>query len=395
MMSCLAFSDARATPAYARRFDTACATCHAPLPPRLNNVGALFHRYGFRLPDADENGTLILKMIPAHGIMDATSISAQFEARHDPEAEPGTSRTTMALGEVEFVGGTSIGDHLSGQYMFLPHNAEGETELEDFEVQANVGQPGSQFSVRGGKMQTFLWQKGNHGSVTPSMPLILDEEPMVPVGDFAGFALGTKEIGVEAGYTHTSLNKGRVLATMLSAAALNGVTEDGMAASRNPTDGVDILLQAYELIGSRNTIGVFYYNGRTIVDAEGLLLPPGPFHDRFHRTGFLGSFAPVERFELTAGAMTGNDHSEQLGTVVTTRGGYVEATGTILTQWVATWRWEVLDPDKDVSNDEIHADVLATTYQLWDHLLLQAEYRQLREPMDRPHTILGIIRLVY
>jgi hypothetical protein len=365
------------------------------LPPRLNNVGMLFHRMGFRLPDSDDNGKLTLKVIPAHGIMDATSISASLEARRDPDADVGTSRSTMGIREIELVGGTSIDDHLSAQYMFLPSNDSGEAELEDIEVQANRGTPAQQFSVRAGKLQTFLWQKGNHGSMTPSMPLILDEQPMAPVGDFAGFALGAKQIGVEAGYTLTSLDKGRVRSTLLSAAVLNGVTETGDAAARNTTDGADVLLQGYELVGSRNNVGAFYYKGRTVVDAAGALLPSGPFRDHFDRTGLVGTVSPMDWFELTGGAMTGKDRSEQLGRDVTTRGGYVEATGSIRPHWTATYRWDQLDPDKDTGGDLIRGDALSTSCQVWDHLLLSGEYQQLHMGDSRPHSLLGVLRLVY
>ena len=294
---------AHSTPAYSRRYDTACTTCHSPLPPRLNNVGMLFHRAGFRLPDSDDNGNLVLKAIPAHGVMDAASMSSKVTLRQDPVADPGASRTSMGLDEVELVAGTAIDDHLSTQFMFLPLNSAGAVELEDFEAQANIGPAARQFVVRAGKMQTMLWQKANHGGLTPSMPLVLDEMAAAPVGDFGGFALGAKQIGLEAGYTFTQLKKGKVLATMLSAAVLNGVTGMGEAASRNPTDGADVLLQAYELFGSRNTLGAFYYRGRTVVDPEGVLVTPGPFRQRFDRQGVVASIAPVDWFEVDASAV--------------------------------------------------------------------------------------------
>lgn len=383
------------TPSYARRYDTACATCHAPLPPRLNNVGMLFRRAGFRMPDADENGNLVLKAIPAHGITDAVSLSAEFVARREPAPEPGTNRGTMGIDEVELVAGTAIDDHVSAQLMFLPQNGEGKAELEDIEAQVNFGLPSRQFVVRAGKMQTLLWQKGNHGSITPSLPLVLDEEPTGPVGGFGGLALGVKQVGVEAGYTFTQLKKGKVLATLVSAAVLNGVTGSGEAASRDPTGGVDVLLQAYELFGSRNTAGAFYYSGRTLIDAEGALVPPGPFRERFKRGGFLTSISPVEWLELAGSGVIGTDRSGELGRDVRTRGGYLEATGSIRPHWTATYRWEQLDPDTDTGGDLLRANVLATSCQVWDSVLLSAEYRQVRQGESKPHGILGVVRLVF
>ena len=383
------------TPAYARRYDTKCATCHSPLPPRLNNVGMVFRRMGFRLPDADENGNLTTQMISAQGIGDALSLSADFRVRHDSEAEVGTSRSTMELGEIELVAGSAIGDHLSAQMMFLPRSEEGEAELEDIETQANGGSPRHQASVRAGLLQTFLWQKAGHGRLTPSMPLVLSEEPAAPVGDFAGFALGVKQVGVEAGYTLTKLQGGKLQSTMLSASVLNGVSADGMAANRNPTDGVDVLLQALHLFGSRNTVGALYYHGRTVVDPEGLLPVPGPFKDHFDREGLIASYAPVEWLELLGSAVAGKDRADQLGRTVSTLGGYAEVTGTFREHWIGTYRWEQLDPDRDSDGDLVHAHVLATTCQVWDYLLLSAEYRKLITSDGRPYELLAVVRLTY
>ncbi|HET7224798.1 MAG TPA: hypothetical protein VFK69_03700 [Candidatus Eisenbacteria bacterium] len=384
-----------ATPAYARRFDTQCATCHSPMPPRLNNVGILFRRFGFRLPDSDESGKLVLKTLPAHGIGDAFAVAADVGASEQPEADPGTSRSSLQFGEVALLGGTSIDDHLSAQMVFLPRNGEGSSELEDAELMANGGAPGSQFSARAGICEPFLWQKANHGSLTASLPLVFDESPAAPVGDFGGLQLGQNQTEVEAGYTFTKLAKGHVLATLLSAALLNGVTETGDAADRNPTDGADVLVQGLELIGSRNTLGGFYYHGRTVVDPLGELAPPGPFRERFDRYGAMGSFSPIDRLDILGSVVGGNDKSQQLDRTVNMLGEYVEVTGELMPHWVLVYRWDEVDPDRDTGGDLVRADVISSTYQLWDHLFLTAEWQQLRVADTKPHSILADIRLIY
>src|SRR5689334_20998442 len=194
LLRALAPSPARATPAYARRYDVNCATCHSPMPPRLNNVGMLYRRAGFRLPDADDNGKLTLKMLPAHGIGDALALNAEIGAEHDPVADPGTSRTTMQMGEVAFLAGTAIDDHLSAQLIYIARNDEGASEVEDAEMQAIGGTPEQMWSVRGGLSQTMLWQKVNNGALTPSTPLVFDEGAVAPVGDFGGFGLGLNQM---------------------------------------------------------------------------------------------------------------------------------------------------------------------------------------------------------
>ena len=228
---------AYATPAYARRYDTKCETCHSPLPPRLNNTGMLFRRFGFRLPDADESGKLTLNTIPAHSISDAASLVAEFDGRWDQIVGPGESKSTLEMGEVAVVAGTSVAKHLSAQAVFLPRNSEGGAELEGAEMQGNFGAPGGQWTVRAGLLEPNLWMKGTHGTITLEGPLVFGETSSVPVGDFGGFGLGHNQVGVEGGFTYTRLHKGKMCATMLTAAILNGVDGAGDPASRNATDG--------------------------------------------------------------------------------------------------------------------------------------------------------------
>ena len=386
---------AKATPAYARRYDTKCKTCHAPLPPRLNNTGEVFRRWGFRLPDADENGKLIMKTVPAHGIGDATSIAAELLARQDQMVDPGESKSTLEMGEVAVIAGTSVGDHLSTQAIFIPHSEEGEVELENAQLQYNKGTPGSQFSLRGGLVEPLQWMKATHGSLTPTMTLAFSEDPMIPVGTFPGFALGKNQVELEAGYTYSRLRKGKMWTTLLSAGVLNGVDETGEATNRNTTDGMDVFLQAYELFGSRNSFGGFYYKGRTLIDPQGLLLPPGPFRDHFSRYGLMANYAVVDRVDLVVALADGKDVSDESSRNVVSRGAYGQIDVTILPRWIADYRRDYLDPDRSIGNDLIRTHVLATMYQAEDNLFFAAEYQETEEAGAKSHGYTGLIRIVY
>jgi hypothetical protein len=44
-------SSALALPAWSRKYDVPCATCHYPAPPRLNVYGQKFRQAQYRLPD--------------------------------------------------------------------------------------------------------------------------------------------------------------------------------------------------------------------------------------------------------------------------------------------------------------------------------------------------------
>ena len=388
-------SPVEAIPAYGRRYGVSCTTCHAPLPPRLNNVGIAFRKLGFRMPDADDEGRLILKTVSSHGIADAASIVADVAARRDKEAEPGSSKTTFELSEVELAAGTAIGDKVSAQAMFVPWE-DGEVELENVEVQYNAGSARHQLVVRGGLMQTYLWQKANHGSLTLSTPLLFAPRAVAGVEPFEGFGLGVSQIGAEVGYLFNRLKDGRLRSTMLTAAALNGVDQEGEGATRNTASGADLYLQALQLLGDRNTIGGFYYLGRSYlapVPDEGM---PDGSKQRFARYGFFGNYLLLNRFDVVAGGALGWDRSPLLTGDVRFAGVFAEVDARLTARWIGVYRFDSVDPDRDLPDNSVRAHTLSSTFRADDHLYVTGEYRWVRgSPDDKNWAFVVNARLVY
>ena len=96
---------------------------------------------------------------------------------------------------------------------------------------------------------------------------------------------------------------------MVTAAVLNGVNREGEEALRNTTDGIDVYLQGLQLFGERQTLGGFYYRGRSFLDAdpdEGLLTVD---KQRFARYGVVGNYVLLNRIDLVAGGALGWDRS--------------------------------------------------------------------------------------
>src|SRR5215831_13154818 len=110
---CLSFPS-EAVPAFARQLNVKCQTCHFPNPPRLNNVGLVFRRMGFRLPDSDDDGNLIFKTPDISSILGFGSAIANVEIEHDKNPPSDTeSRNNIALGEVALFSAHALPDHLS------------------------------------------------------------------------------------------------------------------------------------------------------------------------------------------------------------------------------------------------------------------------------------------
>ena len=370
-------SNSEATPAYGRRYNVSCQTCHAPLPPRLNNVGILFRKLGFRMPDADDQGRFIVKTVAASGLGDAVSIAADVAGRRDKDAEAGESRTTFELSEVEIVGGTAIGDRVSVQAMFVPWD-EGEIELENAEVQFNGGSARHQWLARGGLMQTYGWQKATHGRLTISTPLLFASQAVEAIHPFGGFGLGVSQVGAEVGYVFSQLRDGRLSSTMVTAALLNGVDGEGKAALRNTTEGMDLYVQGVQLFGERNTLGAFYYRGRSFLGAdpdEGL---QAPGKQRFARYGAVGNYVLLRRLDLVAGGALGWDRSPVRAQDVRFGGFFTELDAQLTPSWIGVYRFDRVDPNRDENGDAARAHTFSTTIRADDHLYLTGEYQRRR-----------------
>ncbi len=123
ILICATGGPASAIPVFARRYQTACTTCHV-LPPQLNSFGLAFRANGFRMPSgegrrqgadvqlgAPEWGALFPQTIPPGTISDSAPIAGVAYAA--VEADRGsvtTEETTLILG---LLSGGNLGQRAS------------------------------------------------------------------------------------------------------------------------------------------------------------------------------------------------------------------------------------------------------------------------------------------
>lgn len=398
-----------AIPAFARQLNTKCHTCHFPNPPRLNNVGIVFKRMGYRLPDADDNGNLIFKTPEIHNALEFASVVAnvEFEADKNPPA-PEQNKSTLSLGEVELFGAHALGPRLSYLTMFELRNEEGEAELEVADVQYNLGSATDAFHLRGGRIQTLWWQKTDHEGLTLSMAPTIDEMGPAMIGSFAGFGLGQKQVAAEFGYTHNRLVEGSMTSTILSAMILNGVDVTGEQATRRSGSGYDFFAQGYQLFGSSNTAGGFYYHGNTRFGVEevgppmerpGLRAQEGQegveiYKDSFDRYGFVGNYLIGGRADVLAGFVAGKDKSTELNMTINNQGWFIETDFSLAMEWSLSYRHDDLDPDTDFSGDNIKVDTVSTRYHVMDYLLLTLEFNSVRTE-EKDYSVIAQVKFTY
>lgn len=371
---------ADAIPAFARQFGVKCSTCHSPVPPRLNNLGVTFKRLGYRMPDADEDGRLILKPKPSRSPFDDTSLIGDFRAERERD-EP----FSFVLDEMEAMAAGSLDSHLS----YAAQVAwEGEFELEGLEGQVLAGPPARNVTARFGLIAPLQWEKWNHQRLTISRPLLVSER--VPIDGLEGPLWRDPQVGAEVGVNFIALGEtGAMRSTFLSLGVFNGFSPaDNELSRRENNDFKDVMLQATHLWGDSNTVGFLYYRGKiTDIGDEALA-------DRVERWALVGNYRLGTRTDVLAGAGIGRD-TPLVGEdeAIRSRGWFLEVDHEFAERAAAFARYDRFEPSRGLAELNLRGPTIGATHQLFDNLLLAAEYRGLKRGDEEPNHML-VLRAV-
>ena len=351
----------QANPAFARRFNAKCSMCHSPLPPRLNNLGLVFKRLGYRLPDTDDQGRLVLQDPPIRSIADAFSLIGDIRLdafRNTPAA--------LSMHEVELMGAGTAGRHLS----FTAEVAweDGEFMMENFEGQLLFGQPKANLTARFGLVSPLLWDKFGHQRLGVARAHLLNRR--VPTGGFVGFRPRDNQEGVEVGVNlvRAGAQGGALRSTFLSVGVYNGLTEDGNDFGDN-NGSKDVMAQAVHLWGESHTIGALWYRGK-VTD-----IGAAADTDTYSRWGVFGNYKLWHDTDLLAGFMAGRDDTTD-STIgrISSRSWFVELTQTIAPRTSAFVRYDQFEPRQGVASVRRRGPTAGVVWQALDHLLLTGEY---------------------
>jgi hypothetical protein len=389
----IVWSVADAVPPFKRKFAMECTTCHTPIPPRLNNLGVVFKQLGYRLPDADEEGRLILRDVPATTWKDVLTFIADGRFS-DRSFEPGLGGATIKTrrgsfeGVVLFAGGT-FGQGYSYTLMSMTDD-DARSQLTDWRLQYSQGPPTSVWTVRVGQFNPLLWQKGGYQRLTLSAPLVLNRR--VPLAGFAGFRLLENQRGIEVGYHRTALQEaGELRQFSVTLGLFNGVDRQGRGdkAFLVGDEGRNLTAQAVYLWGSDNTVSVFYSRGSTRL--------PGLPKARYSRLGVAGNLRLLEEtttpLDLLAGYVYGRDKT--VGASATSRGWFIEAEISPYERTVFAIRYDLFDPNTRQSGDGLKGITLSATHQLNDRLFVTLEFQRIRQGLDNDRRLLLQVRFAY
>lgn len=393
-------------PAFARKYQTSCTTCHNNFP-ELNDFGEAFKKNGFKFPKDDET---FVKEAPV--MLGAKAQKEAFPKAVYPGEIPGTipigfrysgfatysSKQPLAVGYLPrtdlfvpntftVIGAGSFGEHLS----FWVDNdisaggANATAGLGDGYIKINdlghyIGLPQDLLNFRMGQFELDLpFTQARSVNLTPYD--IYSQASVAGVQGTANnpFMFAIPQRGIEiSGYS----NKGNFEGFEWSAAVVNG-SNDGTAL-RNSKDiyvrisqrlnlerdpGVRKEVQAAGPTGPRDhtsiRLGAFYYYGRNALNpshADPAFGPVGTIHEPFYRAGADFRFK-YRQFELYGLGMYGHDQNHMLVTQdstitslipaapVTFSGGFAQANYWVYPWVIAIMRYDIVNSPTDFLND--------------------------------------------
>jgi hypothetical protein len=357
-----------AIPAFARQFNASCSTCHTPVPPRLNNLGITFKRLGYRMPDADDEGKLILKDKPSRSVFEDFSLVADFrgESARDEEGR-------FKLDELMALGGGAINKHLAYQGELT--YSGGAVALETLEGHLIAGRPEVNVTARFGVLVPEIWTKCNTQRLTVFTPLL--NSTSVPIGGFGGFSLHDAQRGVEVGLNLNHLgDAGAIRSTFLSVGVYDGLLQNQGGLSFDQRNFRNVVVQAVHLFGDSHSIAALWYHGNAKYGPE-------TFQDTTDRLALMGNYRLATGTDMLAGVNVGRDTTTEpaIGRV-SSRGWFAEVNQAIGTKTAALVRFDRVNPDRVTAATRVDGPTIGLTRHLLDNLLLNAEYRGLKTGSD-------------
>lgn len=339
MVDLIWISEARAIPAWARKYDQACVMCHYPAVPRLNTLGHKFRQAGFRMPDEfnqEIKAENVSHYVSARGRWRYVFTDFEDKATRDISDFRWNDTTLFYAGPV--------GRNFAGF-------AELEWEAEDAiglvaSISGLLGSPDHFTTLRVGQFHT-LSRVGFGGFDRPtgiSTPSLRSANLTKNVK----FTLGADQRGLEVAHvmqTRLFPERSRIIAQIT-----NGVDNNGSGVESDIDSQKDYTLAFEQILDDRASgFTLVYYSG--IYNGSATL----SVTDRYSFRRFGGTFAwvlPIG-FELQGGYIRSTEDPKDMSKEKVNGNAYyleleqyfasMESTGLV--------RYDFVDPDDDADDD--------------------------------------------
>jgi hypothetical protein len=386
-----------AIPAFARKYQTSCQTCHSN-PPELNDFGEAFKKNGFKFPKDDET---FVKEPPV--LLGAEAQRENFPKVIYPGEIPGTipisfrfsgfgvynNKRPLSTGVVPrtdlfqpntftIIGAGTFGQNLS---FWIDDDVStggsgadgglGDGYLKVNDLGHHIGLPKDALNIRFGQFELDL-PFSQARSINPTTYDIYDQASVAGgLGTTNNpFMFGTPQRGIEIGgypndgnfsWSVALVNGTNNTPTMRSSKDIYARVSQRFNFERDPKSRKEV--QASSKTGPRDhtslRLGAFYYYGRNELNRDDTLFPGfGTIRERFYRAGADFRFK-YRKFEVYGLGMHGRDQNlipntttlvAEKGPPVTFTGGFAQAQYWFYPWVIGIMRYDVVNSPTDFLN---------------------------------------------
>ncbi|MBI3667639.1 MAG: hypothetical protein HY236_15660 [Acidobacteria bacterium] len=299
----------KAIPAFARKYDVKCYTCHI-IPPALNKTGYMFRRLGYRMPPDEMDGT---KPAPKISELDkdvkwsiTNSLALVGQGSFTVEKTRGedtSSTSSFNFDKALLFAGGAVPETNFSYFVEFAFAEDGEASLHQASFGYTAGRANSSFFGKAGQM---LLQEGE-GTRAVMMFNLFDEPSSVLLNSSPiNFSLDQGPVGVDVGYTYATPFFKQILG--LSAKVTNGVDESGEAILfDSKKNSKDFWFDADYWFGPDGGISFVSYYGRKNQIQNAGTPDEFNFYPTIRRNGVFGNYLFFDKLDVQGGYLRSDD----------------------------------------------------------------------------------------
>jgi hypothetical protein len=309
---------AQGIPAFARKYNVKCYSCHT-IAPALNKNGYMFKRLGYRLPPEEMEGTKQAPKISEldkdikFSITNSLALIAQGSFTVDKNRGDGISSTSSSSFNLDEAALFAAGAVPNSGFSYFTHfelSQGGNTNLEQAVMGYTGGRANSSYFMKAGEMHV---QEGEGTRAAMFYNLFPEPAPLLTNTSPLNFSLDQHPVGVNVGYTWASNYFKQVFA--VSAKVTNGLNADGSEILFNTTkNSKDYWFDVDYWFGPDGGITFLAYRGtKDQVQNQGT---PDEFTYRptVRRYGVFGNYLFFDKLDVLGGYLRSNDDwQDELG----------------------------------------------------------------------------------
>jgi len=307
----LAPQPAQAVPAFARKFNLKCYSCHT-IPPALNKTGYMFKRLGYRLPPDEMDGTKAAPKITEldknikFSITNSLAVIAQGSFTVDKTKGDGitpTSNSSFNLDEAALFIAGAVPDSGFSYFTHFELYQGGSADLEQAVLGYTAGRANSSFFVKAGEMHL---QEGEGTRAAMFYNLFPEPAPLLTNASPVNFSLDQHPVGVNVGYTWASNYFKQVFS--VSGKVTNGLNPDGSEILFNSTkNSKDYWFDADYWFGPDGGVTFMTYRGtKDQIQNQGAD-DQFTYRPTIRRYGFFGNYLFFDKLDVLGGYLRSND----------------------------------------------------------------------------------------